>query len=76
MARNVEDDETPAVGRIAFPIRLNKNLDGLVAGMDFYADRSILKINLMATTISASYDCISHADRPFSNREPMVPGQF
>ena len=45
---------------MGFPIRLDKNLDDLVAGVDFYADGSILKINLVPPTISASYDCVSH----------------
>jgi hypothetical protein len=61
----LKHNEASAVGRIGFPICLNKNLDDLVAGMDFDADGSILEIYMVPTTIFASYNCISrkHAVR-------------
>jgi hypothetical protein len=48
---DVENREPSAFFRIGIEICLNKKFDGLVAGVDFDADRCIAKIHLVSATI-------------------------
>jgi len=45
---------------MGFKICLNKNLDGLVAGVDFDADRCIAEIDFVSATIISPDDRVRH----------------
>src|SRR5438552_2954833 len=57
---NVEDREASAFLRIGFKICLNKNLDSLVAGVDFDADWCIAEIHFVSATIPSPDDRVRH----------------
>ncbi len=57
---DIEKDEAAAFFGMRLKIGLDKNLDGLVAGMDFDADRRIAEIDFEPTTIVSSKNRVRH----------------
>jgi hypothetical protein len=59
---NVENGETPTFLRERLGIRLDKNLDGLFAGVDLDTDGSVAEVNLVASSVLASNDGVTHSE--------------
>jgi hypothetical protein len=53
---DVEYREATALLRMGLEICLDKNLDGLIAGVDFDADRCIAEIDFVSATILSPDD--------------------
>jgi hypothetical protein len=60
VAGNVDKGEAPSLFREGLEIRLDKNLDGLFAGVDLDPNRSIAKVNLVASSVLSSNDGVGH----------------
>jgi hypothetical protein len=57
---DVEKDEAAAFLGMGLKIGLDKNLDGLVAGVNFDADRCIAEIDFVPTTIVSTNNRVRH----------------
>jgi hypothetical protein len=60
VARNIENDETPTPRRERLEIRLDGNLDGLFAGVDFDTDSRVAKVHLVSSSVLSSDDGVGH----------------
>ena len=62
VAGNVEKREAPTFFRHRIEIRLDENLDGLFAGVDLDTDGSVAEVNLVASSVLASNDGVTHSE--------------
>jgi hypothetical protein len=80
VAGNVEKGEAPTLLRERLEICLDVNLDGLIAGINLDTDRSVAKVNLVASSVFSSNDSVGHSrsaprDRRRSRPPCPVPSQ-
>jgi hypothetical protein len=59
VARNIEKGEAPTFSG-CFRIRLDENLDDLVAGVDLDTDSRVAKVHLVASPVLSSNDGVGH----------------
>jgi hypothetical protein len=71
---DVEKGETSASLGMGLKIGLDKDLDSLVAGVNFDADRCIAEIDFVPTTIVSSKDRVRHFG-PAPLTRPVVARQ-
>ena len=62
VAGNVEKGETATLLWKHVEIRLDENLDGLFAGVDLDTDGSVAEVNLVASSVLASNDGVTHSE--------------
>jgi hypothetical protein len=60
VAGNVEKGEAPTLLRVRLEIRLDEDLDGLVAGINFDTNRRFAKVSLVASSVRSSNDGVRH----------------
>ena len=68
VAGNAEDGETPTLLWKRLEIRLDKNLDGLCAGVDLDADSLVAKVDLVASSVLSSNDGVAALSSRFRGR--------
>jgi hypothetical protein len=60
VAGNVEKCEAPTLLWERLGIRLDKNLDGLFAGINLDTNGRVAKVNLVASSVLSSNDRVGH----------------
>ena len=60
VAGNVEKREAPTILRERPEIRLDKNLDGLFAGINLDTNRRVAEIDLVASSVCSANDGVGH----------------
>jgi len=73
VARNVEKGEAPTLLRERLEICLDENLDGLIAGINLDTDRSVAKVNLVASPVFSSNDSVGHSRSAPRDRRRIRP---
>jgi len=56
VARDVEKGEAPTLLRMSLYVRLDENLDGLLAGINLHTNRRVAKIDLVPSSVGSSND--------------------
>ena len=73
MAGNVEKREAPTFFRHRIQIRLDENLDGLLAGRNLDMNRRVAEIDLVASSVLSSNDGVGHYRLPPTVRRDIRP---
>ena len=68
MAGNVEKGEAPTFFRHRIEIRLDENLDSLVAGINLDTNRRVAEIDLVASSVCSANDGVGHYRLAFRGR--------